>query len=577
MTRRSLFTIALLFPIAVANLVGCTGTSDTSTQQQQVWFAEESAARGVLFRHESGHRKQPLLPEITGSGAALVDVNGDGFLDIYLVQSGSLYEDADEQPNALFLNRGDGTFQRSPNNGGAGGTGYGMGVAAGDYNNDGAVDLYVTNVGPNVLYQNDGSGNFRDVTAAAGVEDSRWGSSAAFVDLDSDGDLDLYLANYINWSHDIELDCYLSAMLVYCPPTNYQAPTMDRLFRNNGDGTFTDVSLDAGLDKAFGNGFGVVTADYDGDGRQDIFVANDMMVNQLWVNQGELRFVDAAMNMSVAVDEYGEIKAGMGVASVDLDEDGDFDVIVCNLRGQTDSVFRNDRGYFTDITSNVGLSAASRRYTRWGVTVADFDNNGHLELYEVNGAVAPRKRLAHDIYAEPNTLYEYLPNGRFKEVDRVGGTESPLIHNSRGLAVGDIDNDGGLDLVVMNRDSEPYLLVNRHSDRGNWILFRLLELHKRDAHGATLTATVGTRQLYRSVQPEGSFLSSNDPRIHLGIGGENSIRDVRVRWPTGEVEGFGDFDANQIRVLSQGAGRPINWPSVTKVVGTGSATTAHTE
>lgn len=577
MTSRIRGGVALLFPVALFLVGGCSSEGNPSATEGLVWFVEESVDRGIDFRHESGHRKQPLLPEITGSGAALADVNGDGFLDIYLVQSGSLYDDAEEKPNALFLNRGDGTFERAPNDGGAGDTHYGMGVAVGDYNNDGAVDLYVTNVGPNVLYRNDGSGNFSDVTADAGVADSRWGSSAAFIDLDSDGDLDLFLANYINWSRDIELNCYLSAMLVYCPPTNYQAPTMDQLFRNNGDGTFTDVSVDAGLDKAFGNGFGVVTSDYDGDGQPDVFVANDMMVNQLWLNQGELKFVDQAMNMSVAVDEYGEIKAGMGVASADLDEDGDFDVIVCNLRGQTDSIFRNDQGYFTDITSSVGLSAASRRYTRWGVSIADFDNNGYLELYEVNGAVAPRKRLADDMYAEPNTLYEFLPEGRFEEVEPVGGTADLLIHNSRGLAVGDIDNDGGLDLVVMNRDSKPYLLVNRHPDRGNWIMFRLVESHQRDAHGATLTVAVGNRRLYRTVQTDGSFASSNDPRIHVGIGAESMVRDVRVRWPTGEVEGFGDFEANQINVLQQGKGLLVEWPAVTKGPSIRPATTAQTE
>ena len=458
------------------------------------WFVDEAGERGLEYSQVSGFAGRPLLPEITGSGGALVDVDGDGDLDIYLVQAGSLYDEPATSPpgNRLFINEG-GQFSPAPDANGADDSGYGMGVAAGDYDNDGDVDLYVTNVGPNVLYRNDGSGRFEDVTATAGVADPGWSTSATFTDFDLDGDLDLFFTNYIHWSHAVEMNCYSGSVLTYCPPENYNAPARDRLYRNDGDGTFTDVSASSGISSVFGNGFGVVAADFNADGLSDIFIANDQMVDQLWLNRGDLEFEEVANLWGSAVDEHGVAKAGMGVAAADVDQDGDTDVVVTNITGQTDSFFRNEGGFFTDVTGELGL-ALTGRYTRWGVVMADFDNDGLLDLYEANGMVGTEALTKGLDFDEPNVLYRGTSAGRFEEVQPQGGVSPPLLHTSRGVAVGDIDDDGGLDLLVVNRDGPAYLLMNRVAKQGNWIRFRArLADVPRDAHGATVSAWLARR------------------------------------------------------------------------------------
>ena len=549
--------------LLVALTFGCSRPVDQSIESQpsQIWFSDETDSLGVSFQHQSGHRdRKHLLPEITGSGVALVDVNNDGWLDLFLVQSGSLYEEDSEQHVAhqLYFNRGDGTFQLHASFATNAAT-YGMGVAAADFDNDGDNDLYITAVGRNTLLENNGSGRFVDVTERAGVGDEEWGTSAAFLDLDKDGDLDLYHANYLYWSMEIELDCFGSGVLTYCPPNNYQAPAIDRVYRNNGDGTFTEIVREAGIHLAFGNGFGVIGADFDDNGFVDVFVANDLTVNQLWMNQGNLQFLEEAMTRGSGVDGFGAIKAGMGVVSADPDQDGDYDILVVNLTGEPDSFFRNEGSYFIDSTSEVGLSAPSRRYTRFGVIMADFDNDGWLDLFHANGGVSPVDLSAQDIYAEPNSLFRGTASGRFEEVSPPGGTLDQLEFTSRGTAVGDIDNDGGLDLVVVNKDASPNVLMNRNLSRGNWIGFRLVNEVGSDAVGANISFVQGTRRKHGTVRPEGSYLSSNDPRVHFGLGLEQSATDVRVRWPTGEVEGFGDFEAGQYFELIRGEGEPIQW------------------
>ena len=552
-----------LLPLVVLVVVSCTGGS-TGTDP---WFSDEAEARGIDFRHQSGFAGRPLLPEITGSGGALVDVDGDGDLDAYLVQAGSLYADAAATApgNKLYLNES-GRFVLAPDAHGANDRGYGMGVAAADYDDDGDIDLYVTNVGPNVLYRNngnngndgnDGSGHFEDVTAAAGVGDPGWSTSATFADFDLDGDLDLFYTNYIHWSHAVEMNCYSGSVLTYCPPMNYNAPARDRLYRNNGDGTFSDVSEASGISRVFGNGFGVVARDFNNDGLPDIFIANDQMVDQLWLNQGDLRFDEVANLWGSAVDEHGVAKAGMGVAAADVDQDGDMDVVVTNITGQTDSFFRNEGGFFTDATGELGL-ALTGRYTRWGIVMADFDNDGLLDLYEVNGMVGTEALTKGLDFDEPNVLYRGTSAGRFEEVLPQGGVAPPLLHTSRGVAMGDVDGDGGIDLLVVNRDGPAYLLMNRAAAGTNWIRFRVrLAARPRDAHGATVSALVGDRRRYAVVQPDGSYLSSSEPVVHFGLGDATRVSDVQVRWPgspAGETESFGTFEAGQTAVLQQGQG-----------------------
>ena len=523
------------------------------------WFEDQAALRGIDFRHVSGAAGRYLMPEIMGGGVALADVDGDGDLDAYFVQSGFALAPAtpaEALGNRLYLNDGEGRFAPLVESG-AEDPGYGMGVVAGDYDNDGDIDLYVTNVGANALLRNDGQGRFENVARAAGVDDAGWGTAAAFADFDADDDLDLFVVNYVAWHVGIERHChdYGSGVRNYCDPDNYDAPTPDRLFRNDGDGTFTDVSAQAGLDDAVGNGLGVVSADFDGDGRMDVFVANDKTMNRLWLNRGDLAFVDEAPLWGCATDDHGVAKAGMGVAAADADNDGDADILVVNIEGETDSWFRNEGTHFVDATAISGLAATSRRYTRFGIALEDFDNDGWLDLYEANGRVShtPEPDVA-DVFAEPNVLVRGDADGRFVSVRPAGGVAPELIHTSRGVAVGDVDGDGGLDLLVVNRDAAPYLLMNRTADRGAWLRFRVVNRAGRDALGAVVSATVGSRHLHRSVQTAGSYLASRAPSVHFGLGAESQALDVRVTWPDGTSEAFGDFAAGVNAVLRRGAG-----------------------
>ena len=559
--KRSASVLAAAVAVVAAALILLACKRDQQ-HTAATWFSEEARQRGIDFEHRSGFAERPLLPEIVGGGAALTDVDGDGDLDAYLVQSGRVDGGTQAQGtaagNRLYLNRGDGRFDLLP--GAAADTGYGMGVAAGDYDNDGDIDLYVTNVGPNALLRNDGDGAFENVAAAAGVADSGWGTAAAFVDFDTDGDLDLFVVNYIDWSLSIEKDCRSRGNPTYCAPTTYDAPAMDRLFRNDGDGAFTNVTVAAGIARAYGNGLGLAAADFNGDGLVDVFVANDKTVNQLWLNQGELAFRDEAAAWGCAMDEHGIAKAGMGVGAADVDRDGDTDLLVVNLQGETDSYFRNQGGYFQDASAAVGLGARSRRYTRFGIALADFDNDGWFDLYQANGKVDGDVAAAQDAFAEPNLLYRGAASSEraasFEPVPG-GGVAALLVHTSRGVAVGDVDGDGGQDMLVVNRDAPPYLLMNRISNRGSWVRFRVLD-EGRDAYGATVSVMLGASRVYRDVQVASSYLAANDPHVHFGLGESPTgslVRDVQVRWPGGAVEAFGDVRAGQVLELRRGAGQ----------------------
>ncbi|MDH3626693.1 MAG: CRTAC1 family protein [Acidobacteriota bacterium] len=521
------------------------------------WFEEVARERGLRFEHRSGHAERHIFPEIIGGGAALFDMDGDGDLDAYLVQSGNLIDPgAQGGVNRLFENDGAGHFRDVTEGSGADDDGYGMGVAAGDYDDDGDVDLYVTNYGPNVLLRNEGGGRFADVTVAAGVGHRGWGTSAAFVDYDADGDLDLFFTNYVNWSLTDERDCYNTAwQLDYCLPTNYKSPATDVLYRNDGVGRFTDVTVESNLNTSFGNGLGVVCADYDGDGAIDIFVANDAMLNQLWLNRQDGTFVDESLLRGCALDEHGMTKSGMGVAAEDYDDDGDPDLIVVNLETQTDSFFLNEDGFFRDHTGEVGLGATSRVHTRFGIGLVDFDNDGFLDLYHANGRVTKTAEpLTGDPYAEPNMLFAGADNGRFEPVSPQGGTLETLVATSRAAAFGDVDGDGGLDVVVVNRDAAAYLLINVVPNRGHWIRFRVLGPSGRDAIGSTVQVVFDGRTKTRGVRSAYSYNSASESVAHFGLGDATRVDQVTVLWPDGTREIFGELEADQSVTLRRGAG-----------------------
>jgi hypothetical protein len=521
------------------------------------WFREEAEQRGLVFAWQSGHEGRHYFPEIMGGGAALLDLEQDGDLDAYLVQAGRILAPADERPgNKLFRNRGGGRFEDASAGSGAEDRGYGMGVAAGDCDEDGRADLYVTNVGPNVLLRNLSDGRFEDVSARAGVADPSWSTSAGFLDHDRDGDLDLYVVNYIRWSVADELTCYSKPHPEdYCSPNSYNAPAPDTLYRNEGEGTFTDVSFEAGLRDGFGNGLGLVCLDHDQDGWTDVFVANDGMLNQLWRNQGDGTFQDVGVQAGCAVDQDGRKKAGMGTTAGDVDGDGDEDLLVVNLSGEADSFYRNEGTHFSDRTPRAGLSAPSRSFTRFGVGFVDLDDDGWLDIYQANGRVtrAPEATGPRP-FDELNLVFRGLADGRFEEVLPRGGTSEPLSATSRGAAFGDVDQDGGIDVLVVNRDGPAYLFLNRVPGRGNWIELRVRERSGRDALGAVVTARVGERTVVRTVRSAYSYCAASDASVHLGLGASTGVDQVTVQWVAGEREEFGSFRAGAVVELVRGKG-----------------------
>jgi hypothetical protein len=534
---------------------GCRRTNPSS--DRAAWFEDVAEHAGLKFVYHSGHRDRYLLPEIMGGGVALLDIDGDGYLDVYFVQGESVLDPAVADSTArLFRNRRNGTFEDVTIGSGADVRGYGMGIAAGDFDNDGATDLYVTRMGSNVLLRNDGRGHFTDVTDRAHVANSGWSTGAAFLDYDGDGFLDLFVVHYVNWSPHLEMSCYnASGGADYCSPRKYNAPAAATLYHNNGDGTFSDVSVNAGVTSAVGNGLGIVLGDFNGDGRIDVFVANDSTPNHLWLNQGSGRFQNVALEAGCAVDYDGRAKAGMGTHAMDVSGTGRLDLLVVNLEGEADSFFRNQGEFFVDDTAAVGLRATSRPFTRFGAAMLDFDNDGRLDLFEANGRIARQSELfSEDPYAEPNLLFHGTIDGKFEEVLPRGGTAQLSVGAGRGSAFGDLDNDGGIDIVIADRDGPARLLHNVVANRGHWIMFRVIDQHGRDAVGATISATAGGRTVRRDVQTAYSYLSSNDPRVHVGLGTATVVSNVMVRWPDGRSESFGTFAADQIRTLRQGAG-----------------------
>lgn len=536
-----------------------TGSQAAPPESARPWFEEVAAQRGLSFRHVTGHDGRYLFPECITGGAGLLDLDEDGDLDAYLVQAGQLTPGAPPSPpNLLFLNDGQGRFRDATEESGAGDRGYGMGVAAGDSNEDGHVDLYVLNLGPNALFRNDGRARFHDATTAAGVGDPSWSVSAAWFDAENDGDLDLYVVNYIVWSLGSEIVCkrVINEAPDYCSPKQYQAPAPDVLYRNEGAGQFRDASADAGLRAAFGNGLGVVVLDFDADGWSDVFVANDGTPNHLWRNRGDGRFLDEAMARGFAFDQHGFAKAGMGIAAADVDGDGDEDVLVVNQGGEADSLYRNDGGKFLfDATLQFGLGATTRPFTRFGVVLADFDADGLLDLFEANGRVERASDPpGSDPYAEENVLLRGTARGRFVEVLPRGGTGSPLIATSRAAAVGDVDGDGGLDLLVVNRDGPAHLLRNVVAERGHWLRIRVVERNGRDALGAELTLRSSAGESRYQVRSSFSFASASDPAVHVGLGAVRRADELLVRWVDGSLEAFGASDADRTVTLRRGDG-----------------------
>ncbi len=556
---RKLGVLLALLPGACGGTSGSGENVETAGPGAEPWFREVAQEWGLDFVHKVGPMRYDL-PEIMGGGVALLDYDGDGRLDIYLVQGGDLAGGDTIAPDRLYKNMGERRFEDVTERAGLGDREYGMGAAVGDYDADGDPDLYVTNVGQDHLYRNEGDGTFQDVTVPAGIVDGGWGTSAAFLDYDADGSLDLFVAHYVRWSSETAKPCYVTSRNLerdYCPPKASGAPMPSVLYRGRGDGTFEDVSERVGLWTAFGNGLGVCWGDFDSDGRLDVYVSNDDTPKNLWLQVEPGRFEDHALQLGCAVGAGGETQAGMGVQALDYDTDGDLDIFLAHLRGEVNTVYLQEKGRFRESTARVGLAAASRLFTSFGLGLLDFDCDGILDYYITNGAVLKEYPLIDPAkpFAQPNQLFRGLPDGRFEEFLPRGGTLPELVENSRGTAFGDLDDDGDIDIVIVDEDAPVHVLENVVGARSGWIQFRVLDGNGSDALGATVRIRAGDRAQVRGIQPAYSYQASNDPRAHFGLGAAERADEVVVRWTDGSEESFGPLAARAIHVLRRGEGR----------------------
>jgi hypothetical protein len=510
------------------------------------------------------------IAEMMGGGAALFDYDADGDLDVYVTQGGRLKrEPAAETPgDRLFRNdlgerAGGGAlpvFVDVTATSGIEARGYGIGVAAGDVDNDGFVDLYVNNLGSNQLWRNRGDGTFEDRTSISGTDDVRWSAAAAFLDYDRDGLLDLFVGNYIDFRLANHRKCLAaSGLWDYCGPLAY-SPEPDRLFRNRGDGTFEDATLRAGLRDVFGNALGAIPADVDADGWIDLYVANDGMDNQLWINRGDGTFENRAMISGCAVNAEGQPEASMGVDAGDFDGDGDEDLFMTHLRRETNTLYLNrGDGSFEDGTVRTGLGQASWDYTGFGSGWLDYDNDGRLDLIAVNGAVRQLEALvqAGDPFPihQPNLLFRNLGDARFEDVTDRAGSVFTLSEVSRGAAFGDVDNDGDVDVVIVNNGGALRLLINEVGHDRSWVGLRLVDGSGRDALGAWVgVVPAGASPRWRRVRTAGSYASSHDPRVLVGLGDAASVERVEVVWPDGVRETFDGPPVGRYTELRQGGG-----------------------
>ncbi|HEX4965904.1 MAG TPA: CRTAC1 family protein [Thermoanaerobaculia bacterium] len=543
-------------------------------------FVDRAAEWGLTFRYDTGSTGQLYYPEIVGGGAALFDYDNDGDLDVFLVQ-GTVLEPGKGAAHPIAsaggrLFRNDlivnGVRHDKPHfvdvteASGIKASGYGMGVAAGDFDNDGWVDLYVLNFGSNQLWHNNGDGTFTDVTRAAGADDPRMSLSAAAADLDRDGWLDLYIADYVEFSIDHNVVCYAqSSRRDFCGPSSFP-PTPDKLLRNRGNGTFEDLSQKSGIAAKAGRGMGVVAADFDGDGLPDVFVANDGMENFLWKNRGNLTFEEVALPAGVAVNADGKVQANMGIAAGDYDDDGDLDLFVTHLDGETNTLWVNlGGGQFEDRTLQAGLGAPSLPFTGFGTAWIDYDNDGRQDLLAVDGAVrlidAQAQRGDPFPYAQTHQMFHNVGGGRFTEVSREMGEPFQRAEVGRGAAFGDIDNDGDMDVLIVAANGPARLLVNEVGNRNPWLGLRLVgkppgAKGERDMLGALVEIVrKGAPALRRRAATDGSYASASDPRVLVGLGDAPEVTEVRVTWPDGKSEVFPPPPLRAYTKLLEGTGR----------------------
>jgi hypothetical protein len=536
------------------------GWLQSTVAQRPVTFENVAAAAGVSFTNTNGASPDKYLVETMGSGGVLFDYDNDGLVDLFLVDGGSI-ADATVDARArhrLYRNVGTGAFKDVSQASGIGHREYGMGACAGDVDNDGRVDLYITNYGANELYRNGGNGTFTDITRAAHVGAVGWSTSCAFFDMDGDGDLDLFVTNYLDAPKGSNRFCGdpQRRIRVYCHPLVYPS-VPNVLYRNDGKGAFTDVTMTAGLSKYLGNGLGVAVGDYDDDGRPDVFVANDSVPNFLFHNEGSGRFSEVGLLAGVAVARDGKPRAGMGTEFADYDGDGKLDLVVTNHEFETTSLFHNDgRGTFVDVTLDAGISSPTLPFVGFGVAFADIDNDADLDLGIVNGHVIDNTAMfrAGSTHAQRKLLFQNTNGRRFAEVGRQSGPGFARDDVGRALLAGDIDNDGDVDVVVTNNGGAAEVLRNGGTGR-NSIEIRLVgSRSNRDGLGSRITVTAGGRTQVREVKSGSSYLGQNDLRVHVGLGEATRVDRIDLRWSAGTTETIPGVPANQIVTITEGKG-----------------------
>ena len=528
-------------------------------------FSEVLPARsGITWSHVAGCSPEKYLPESTGAGCAFVDYDNDGWMDIYLVNSGpcDFYTPSHSLRNALYRNNRDGTFTDVTEKAGVAGGGYGMGVAVGDYNADGFPDLYVTQYGRSILYRNNGNGTFTDVTAQAGVAAPGWASSAVWFDYDCDGKLDLFVCRFVDFDKSKHHRCNapdivgIAGEAEYCYPRIY-APMPSWLFHNNGDGTFTDVSQKMGIADNPGKSWGVVATDINNDGWLDLFVANDTEANFLFANREGRRFEEIGFTAGVAYGEGGKARSGMGVDSADLNQDGWMDLFVTNLNNEYYAFYQNRHDEtFDDKAGPSGIASASKMMSGWGLKFFDYDNDGNLDLMIANGHPDDLIEKIHPGVGFHEKLLLFRNDG--KQLKNVNADSGPVFEKNlaaRGLALGDFNNDGAVDVLISCNDGTPVLLKNEIGAKNHWLGLNLIgKKANRDAVGAVVSYEAGSVKRMRMKVGGGSYLSSHDPRIVLGVGQQTKIDVLEIKWPrpSTTVDRFANLDIDRYMTITEG-------------------------